>query len=149
MLNNDTINEIEFLGGNTTNPIWLWLLRNGPHGKDFTWGQTKNEPPGYVGVEHLERIVREKSSIDSSFNSEAKKVMRIALKSNNTNILIRAIQIGAVIGSESDLIIISALTKHQNDVVISNARASVFYLKKRLKVVNTVVIWQSLTSHCS
>ncbi|MCP3675307.1 MAG: hypothetical protein GY829_12650 [Gammaproteobacteria bacterium] len=125
--------EIENLGGDFTKPEWQWLLNNGPHGTSFTWSQTKSEPAGCVGVELLEEFVQEKSENSDSFRKAAEVMITQALESNNTNILIRAIQVGAVIGSEKELKVISTLTKHPEDLVFKNAKASVFYLKKRLK----------------
>ncbi len=40
--------EITALGGDPTDEIWVWLVTRGPHGPSFTWGQTRNEPPGYI-----------------------------------------------------------------------------------------------------
>ena len=134
-MNNEIINEIEALGGDAADSTWRWLLNTGPHGKNFTWSQTKKQSPGYVGVEHLAEIVDEKIEADSSFRNQALKVVRMALESSNTNILIRAIQIGAVLGEEKELITISSLTKHQDDLVVAHAKASYFYLKKH---VNTM-----------
>ena len=132
-MNTDIKNEIESLGGDYTEPVWQWLLNNGPHGNDFTWSQTKQEPPGYVGVEHLERIVEEKSINNPTFKVQVTKVINMALKSSNLDILVRAIQIGAVIGTEHELKIISELSAHNNPLVMKNVKACSFYLKKRLK----------------
>jgi hypothetical protein len=59
-MNSEIRIEIAELGGDITVQEWQWLINNGPHGNSFTWSQTKGEPPGYVGVEHLERIISEK-----------------------------------------------------------------------------------------
>ena len=134
-MNTAAKNEIEALGGDFTEHEWQWLLNNGPHGYDFTWSQTKQEPPGYVGIEHLEEIVKEKSENNPAFKGRVAKVINLALKSRNTNILIRAIQVGSVIGTEHELKTISALSTHENPSVINNAKAGSFYLKKRLKEI--------------
>jgi hypothetical protein len=44
----------------------------------------------------------------------------------------RASQVAAVVGTEADLGWITTLTKHRVESVAANARASAFYLRKRL-----------------
>jgi len=65
--------EIQRLGGDIGDPVWIWLVRNGPHGPSFTWNQTRKASPGYVGIEHLLSIVAEKEEIDRSFRNRAKQ----------------------------------------------------------------------------
>jgi len=129
----DLVAEVERLGGNVADDVWRWLLRNGPHGSDFTWSQTRGNPPGYVGVEHLQRIVAEKAEIDASFPVRASAVVRRALSSTDVNVLRRAIQVAAVIGAERELVQVTALVTHENDLVAMDARSSAFYLRKRLR----------------
>lgn len=126
-------NEIENIGGDLTKPEWQWFINNGPHGKDFTWSQTKEKPPGYVGIEHLERIIQDKIDIRAMFLHEAREVVGLALKSSNTNILLRAIQVSGVVGLFKELKTISGLVNHVEPVISNNAKACAFYLKKRLK----------------
>jgi hypothetical protein len=132
-MNSEIRIEIAELGGDITVQEWQWLINNGPHGNSFTWSQTKGEPPGYVGVEHLERIISEKNANDPDFIYRTRKVVEIALKSSNLNLLLRAIQVGALVGSEKELATITTLIKHNDDLVRKHAKASVFYLKKRFK----------------
>jgi len=124
--------EIHRLGGDVGDPVWLWLVRNGPHGPSFTWNQTRKEPPGYVGIEHLRCIVAEKEEIDRSFRVRAKAVIQKALLSDDVNLLRRAIQVAAIVGGQAELRHISTLTKHESEQVAADARASEFYLRKRL-----------------
>ena len=124
--------EIRRLGGDVGDDVWRWFVENGPHGSGFTWSQTRKEPPGYVGVEHLQRIVAEKEEIDSGFPVRARAIVGRALQSNHTSILRRAIQVAAVVGDEATLRSVSALTGHENEAIAGDARASVFYLRRRL-----------------
>jgi hypothetical protein len=124
--------EIHRLGGDVGDPVWQWLIRNGPHGPRFTWNQTRKAPPGHVGVEHLQSIVAGKEEIESDFRVRAKTVIRKALLSDDVNLLRRAIQVAAVVGDEAELREISALTKHESEQVVADAQASAFYLRKRL-----------------
>jgi hypothetical protein len=125
--------EVAELGGDPADPVWLWLLKRGPHGPSFSWGQTRRQPPGYVGVEHLQEIVEEQTDIDPSFVSRAKKVVAMALTSESPEVLRRAIQVAAVLGGEKELKAISGMVKHTDASVAADARASAFHLKKRLK----------------
>jgi hypothetical protein len=128
------VEEIQKLGGDVGDLVWQWFAGNGPHGPSFTWRQTRRQPPGYVGVEHLERIIAENEEHAPGFRTRANSVVRKALLSNDVNLLRRAIQVAAVVGDQTDLQRISALTQHENERVAADARASKFYLRKRLDV---------------
>ena len=125
--------EIQRLGGDYADTVWYWFLCNGPHGRDFTWSQTRQKPAGYVGIEHLQRVVAERAEIDSSFVSRAIAVVQSALSSHEPDILRNAIQVAAVVGSEDEMKRIAALTQHENDLVAADARASLFFLRSRLR----------------
>jgi len=121
------------VGGDPTELTWEWFVLNGPHGADFTWRQTKTEPAGYVGVEHLEQIVAERQSADPSFRARAKNVVRLALGSSDVGLLRRAVQVAAVVGGEEELDRIKSLAAHQDAAVAAHAKASGFYLRRRLR----------------
>jgi len=125
--------EVSELGGDPADPVWLWFLKRGPHGPSFSWSQTRREPPGYVGVVHLQEIVEEQAVIDPGFVSRAKEIVAMALTSKNPEVLRRAIQVAAVLGDEDELKAISGMVKHTDASVAADARASAFHLKKRLK----------------
>jgi hypothetical protein len=132
-MNNALTAEIRRLGGDPTDETWRWFLRNGPHGESFTWSQTRGEPPGYVGVEHLQAIVAERMQTDPTFITRAMQVVGLAFSSTDRNFLCRAIQVASVIGTESELKRIAPFASHEDSVVAAHARAGVFYLKKRLR----------------
>lgn len=125
--------EIRYLGGDPTDEMWRWFLRNGPHGNSFTWSQARGKPPGYVSVEHLQEIVAERMQIDPSFVARIKHIAELALSSTDQNFLCRAIQVASVVGSDAELKRLAPFTSHENSVVSGHARAGVFYLKKRLR----------------
>ncbi|MBK8016108.1 MAG: hypothetical protein IPK20_04900 [Betaproteobacteria bacterium] len=125
--------EIRRLGGDPTDELWRWFLRNGPHGNSFTWSQTRGEPPGYVGVEHLQEIVADRMKGNPSFLTRANQITELALLSADPNFLCRAVQVAAVVGTEAQLKRIAPFTSHENSVVAGHARAAVFYLKRRLR----------------
>ncbi len=133
MMNRELADEVIRLGGDPTDPVWWWLIERGPHGGSFTWGQTRSSPPGYVGIEHLHRVVDENIRSDASFIGEARSVVALALRSEEPQIVRRAIQVAAVVGGEPELESIRLLTMHENAALAGDARASVFYLRKRLK----------------
>jgi hypothetical protein len=124
--------EVRNLGGDPTDAVWRWFLLNGPHGDSFSWGQTKHNPPGYVGVDHLKRIVSERTELDPDFPAKALSVVVAALASTDPNILRRAIQVTAVVGTLDELDRIKRLSKHELESVAADARASVFHMRKRL-----------------
>lgn len=130
-MNRHLVREVENLGGSVSDPIWDWLINNGPHGGSFTWSQTKDEAPGYVGIKRLEKIVQEKIASNGNFPERAKSVVLIALKSSNEDIIIRAIQILAAIGYATDVEIISKFTTCKSQMVSKNAKACEFYLKMK------------------
>jgi hypothetical protein len=132
-MNRALTDEIRHLGGDPTDDVWRWLLLNGPHGITFTWRQTRSEPAGYVGVEHLQSIGTEKIQIDPTFLTRAKLVAEQALASTDPNFLCRAIQVAAVVGSDNELRRLTTFTTHEIESVAANARAGVFYLKRRLR----------------
>lgn len=125
--------EIRRLGGDPTDEVWRWFLGKGPHGASFTWSQARGEPPGYVGVEHLQSIVAEHMRVDSSFLTRARHVLELALSSADQNFLCRAIQVASVVGSDSELKRLAPFTCHENPAVAADARAGVFHLKRRLR----------------
>ena len=131
MLNNALVAEVQRLGGDPGDPVWRWFLLNGPHGPSFTWGQTRKEPPGYVGIDHLREIVAEHEAQDPLFVSRAKEVALLALQSHSPNFLRRAIQVLAAVGRESDLEAVLALIAHTDSSVAADARACVFELKSQ------------------
>ena len=132
-MNPALIDEIIRLGGDPTDQTWEWLLFRGPHGDRFTWGQTRNKPPGYVGLEHLSRIIVEFSENDADFPKRALMAARASLSSAYPDIVRRGIQVIAVIGDESDEPKIKALTMNKNESIKADARACSFVLKQRFR----------------
>ena len=124
-------NEIVRLGGDPSDEIWHWFATRGPYGPSFTWGQTRNNPAGYVGVDHLRKIVDEMSASVPSFQARALQIVNAALESSSSEFVRRAIQIAAVLGGISELERIKPLVSSQDASVASDARACAFYLKRR------------------
>jgi hypothetical protein len=125
--------EIVRLGGDPTDQTWEWLLFRGPHGSSFTWGQTRNEPPGYVGLEHLRQIVAEYSENNAEFGKRALIAARASLSSSFPDIVRRGIQVIAVIGDETDAPRIKSLTANENESIKADAKACSFELKQRMR----------------
>lgn len=133
-MNPTLLAEVGRLGGDPADPVWQWLLLRGPHGKDFTWSQTRSQPPGCVGVTHLESIVREKVQVEPDFVDRARRVVELAFSSTHPNVLCRAIQVAAVLGSRAELRRLVSFESHEDSAVSGNARAAVFHLQRRLRV---------------
>ena len=130
-MNRAFADEITRLGGDPTDEIWLWLVTRGPHGPSFTWGQTRNEPAGYVGVSHLKEVVGELALSIPAFQERALRVVNLALASELSELARRAIQIAAVIGGNAELQRVKQLASSQDAAVASDARASAFHFKGR------------------
>lgn len=62
-MNQRFLNAILQIGGDPADELWIWLVKRGPHGTSFTWGQTRSEPAGYVGICHLEEIAAEMTAL--------------------------------------------------------------------------------------
>ena len=125
--------EIQKLGGDVSDEVWHWLLLSGPHGPYFTWRQTKSNPPGYVGIEHLENEVAGMQQQDATFRDRLRAVSMAALSSTDPNVLRRAIQVAAVVGGKPELDSIVRLTAHKAISVARDAKAAAFYLNTKLK----------------
>ena len=130
-MNRAITNEIVRLGGDPTDEIWTWLVTRGPHGSSFTWSQTRNEPSGYVGVNHLQDIVGELAVSMPAFQERALRVVNVAMSSELTELARRAIQVAAVVGGSNELQQVKQLASSQDTAVASDARACAFYLKGR------------------
>jgi len=123
--------EIIRLGGDPTDEVWLWLVTRGPHGPSFTWGQTRNEPPGYAGVNHLQEIVGELGVSVPSFQERSLQAINTAMDSALPELARRAIQVAAVVGGASELQRVKQLASSPDQAVASDAKACAFYLKGR------------------
>lgn len=130
-MNRALANEITRLGGDPTDDFWIWLVTRGPHGPTFTLGQTRSEPPGYIGVSHLQEIVGELVLCIPAFHERALRVANLAMGSEFPELARRAVQVAAVIGGNAELQRIKQLASSQDAAVASDARASAFYLKGR------------------
>ena len=128
--------EVERLGGDRSNTVWFWFVHRGPHGRDFSWSQTKQNPSGYVGVEHLERIIQEEEMREPGFVEQTRQVVGKAFDSDDCDFVRRAVQIGAIVGEQAELERIIQLATHENDDISKDARAAMFYMKKRLRSKN-------------
>jgi hypothetical protein len=125
--------EIRNLGGDPSDEVWRWFILNGPHGPEFSWGQSRVEPAGYVGIEHLERIVAERTTNNPEFPARVRAVIQQSFTSTHRGFLRRAIQVAAVVGDAAELERLMAFANHINDKVAADARASAFYLKKKIR----------------
>jgi hypothetical protein len=131
-LSRATADAIARIGGDPTDLLWEWIASYGPHGAHFTWAQTKREPPGYVGVEHLEQVISEKEMASPGHRNELRDRARLGLASSDDGLLRRCIQISSVVGGNDELETLIGLIE-MDGVIGSDARAAAFYLRRRLK----------------
>ena len=130
-MNRTVSTEITRLGGDPTDEIWIWLVARGPHGPSFTWGQTRSQPAGYVGVAHLQSIVGELALSIPAFQERALQAVNLAMSSELPHLVRRAIQVAAVIGGSNELQRVKELGSSPDADVASDAKAAAFYLKAR------------------
>jgi hypothetical protein len=123
--------EIVRLGDDPADAIWTWLVRSGPQGLSFTWGPSRNEPAGYVGIVHLEKIVSEEALAIPDFRGRARRVIRLGLKSHLQEIVVRSIQVAAVVGHQEELEQVRLLVQSDDDATAAHARACIFYMKHK------------------
>lgn len=128
-VNRELRSEIVALGGDPTQPAWHWFLINGPHGSSFTWGQTRGEPAGYVGLEHLRRIVAEHQASNPEFLAEVTAVLAKALMSSKPEFLRRAIQVAGALELVALRERIRSLLSHPDTQIAGDARACIFALR--------------------
>jgi len=130
-MNRALASEITRLGGDPADDVWIWLVTRGPHGSTFTWGHTRDQPPGYIGVSHLQDIVGELAHSIPAFQERVLHVVNLAMGSELPELARRAVQIAAVVGGNAELQLIKQLASSQDAAVASDAQASAFYLKGR------------------
>lgn len=126
-------NAIHLVGGDPTEHLWEWIAVYGPHGSAFTWSQSRNEPSGYVGVEHLERIVADREQAEPGLRRRLLSRIVVALSSSEPSLLRRSIQLAAVVGTESEVPCLQTLRSHPDEEVAADAKAATFYLRQRLR----------------
>lgn len=131
-MNQAVTKEILRLGGDPADDIWFWLVERGPHGPSFSWGQTRAQPPGYVGIDHLREIAGNMATSIPGFEQRTRPVIRLAMQSSMPDLVRRAVQVAAVVGGEDELREVKQLVESANQEVASDARACVFHLKRRV-----------------
>ena len=126
------LNEIVRIGGDPADEIWIWLVTRGPHGSKFTWGQSRSEPAGFVGVNLLEKVSDEMTISVPRFKERARLIVGAAMQSNVSELVRRAIQVAAVVGGRLELELVKHLTESPDSAIGADARACCFYLKRRI-----------------
>jgi len=125
-----TADEVRRLGGDPTEETWRWFLETGPHGTDFSWSQLKSEPAGYVSLEHLRRILAEKTEQDFGFQVRIAGIVSQALRSRDSEIVHRGIQVAGASAMASVVSEVKALTEHDDLGIAGEARACLFVLQR-------------------
>ena len=124
---------IRAVGGDPTTHEWEWVASAGPHGRTFSWSQQRQSPPGYVGIEHLERVLQEREQQSEGFLLRVRDCVAMALQSEDEDLLRRAIQVSAALGFAAALPRIRMLAADSRTLVASDARASAFLLNAKLR----------------
>jgi hypothetical protein len=124
------LTEIRRIGGDPADDVWQWFVTRGPHGSEFTWGQTRSSPPGYVGLTHLEDIVAREEKARPGFSTRARSVALAALGSSHPDLVRRGLQVLGVVGTGTDLESVKPLAGSQDPQVAADAKACIFQLKR-------------------
>lgn len=101
-----------------SDPVWHWLLRNGPHGAEFRWEGG--------GLRRLRRFIEDLTDGDPDFPAKARAVALAALSHENPAIVRRAIQVLAVVGSDEDMTGVMTLLDDPDEDVVKDARCCLF-----------------------
>ena len=131
-MNTALADEISRLGGEPSDEVWSWLATRGPQGPSFSWGQTKGNPAGYVGVQHLEQVVDGLELSIPAFRERARRAIQAAMASRLPELARRAIQVASVLGGEAELRQVQALASSPEPSVAADAKACAFLLKRRI-----------------
>ncbi len=121
MKKRSTIGRIAREGGD---PIWYWLLRNGPHGGSFQWSSGKHGRKSDLAILH--QIIAEFTESDADFANKAREAAIKALEHDEPSVLRRGIQVLSVVGRLDDLIAVRALLEHPDRAVAQDARSCLF-----------------------
>jgi hypothetical protein len=129
------LDEIYRLGGDPSDEVWSWLYTHtrGPHGAAFTWGQTRDQPAGFVDLELLTKFAAEMEALIPNFRCRAQEVVRIGMRSTVPLLVRKSIQVAAVVGGEEELRLVKQFVQSDEADVASDARACAFYLKRVLR----------------
>jgi hypothetical protein len=125
------VDEIMRIGGDPADEVWHWLCMRGPHGEDFSWGQTRDNPAGYIGIVHLEKVINERSIVDATFRERACKAALRALSSSTPDLVRRGIQVLAVVAGAAEQSNIKTFISAPQTEIAADAKACMFYLKRR------------------
>lgn len=125
------IQAIRDAGGDPADPAWIWLVRDGPHGRDFTWNASRGEPRGFVGLDLLRRFVAERTEQDPGFPADARDAATKAMRSSDLELARKGVQVLAVLGGPELAPEIAALTELNEPELAGDARACLFELRRR------------------
>lgn len=93
-------------------------------------GNPADEPAGYVGLDHLRKIVAERVSRDLQFSARAAHVARLALASHQPPFIRRGLQVIGALQDVDSIPNVGELVAHSDREVSADARACVFVLRR-------------------
>lgn len=102
--------------------VWHWFVCNGPHGDAFTW----HREHGRSGVDLLTRSIYERESTQPGFQERARLTALEALKADDAMLVLKGIQVLAVVGSGADIQDLGTLMNHPDARVPANVRSASF-----------------------
>lgn len=102
--------------------VWHWFVCNGPHGEAFTW----HREHGRSGVDLLTKSIHERESAQPGFQERARLTAMEALKAEDAMMVLKGIQVLTVVGSEVDILGLSALMNHPDPRIPASVRSASF-----------------------
>jgi hypothetical protein len=94
-------------------------------------GQDARRRLAYIGIVRLEEVINERSVIDASFRKRACDAAFRTLSSSTPELMRRGIQALAVVAGAPEQAITKAFASAPQTEIAADARACMFYLKKR------------------
>jgi hypothetical protein len=111
-----------------TDTVSHWFFRKGPHGNtDFKWTRSGI----YSSIDHLHRVISERTVDNAGFPEHARRVALQALMSENPAHVRRGIQVLAVVGETTDYPSVKRLLDHPDAHVTADARC--FFFERGVK----------------
>jgi hypothetical protein len=113
-----------------SDPVWRWLVQNGPHGDRFNWGSKG----GIINeLDLLKRSIAEKTAADDSFPEKARRLCRTALANKDQAIVRRAIQVLSVVGTSTEFELIKNFLTSDDLSGVNDAMCCLFENGIKLK----------------
>ena len=104
--------------------VWHWFVCNGPHGERFSWH--KDAPVSKRDIELLAEFIEVREKAGSGFKNNARLTALEAITHTDPVMVLKAIHVLTVIGTDEDLVRVQKLLAHPDQIVCKHARSALF-----------------------